>query len=293
MPELTRVPGYGFFRLDPVPARDELAAFYESGYYDMLRQGQRAPDLARLAIGGREADAELAWLRATVFRDFIDAAEEQTGGPGQVLEVGAGRGDLLDCFRAAGWDVIGLEPAADVAAACRERGLDVRAQTMEALLASHPDMQADAVVLRFVLEHVPEPVALLQDVIRSLRPGGALVVEVPNDFNDLQEAAVRKLDTERWWIAEPDHVNYFDFESLTRTLETVGFDVVDRTTTFPMELFLLMGDDYTNDSDLGTECHRRRREFETSVDTATRRRLYGALAAVGLGRSCLLTAVRQ
>lgn len=293
MPNVRSIEPHGFYQLDPIPEADDLAGFYESGYYDLLRSGKRAPDLARLAAGGQEADFELRWLRETVFQDFVDAAEAQLGRIGRVLEIGTGRGDLLTSFEEAGWEAAGLEPAREVAEACRERGLDVRCSTLDAFLAEEPGYQADAVVMRFVLEHVPDPIALLEAVGGCTAPGGALVIEVPNDFNDLQEAAVRKLDAERWWIAAPDHINYFDFDSLTRTLDAVGFEVTARSTTFPMELFLLMGEDYTGDSSIGAACHRRRREFELSISRETRRRFYGALAAADLGRSCLITATRR
>lgn len=76
-------------------------------------------------------------------------------------------------------------------------------------------------------------------------------------------------------------------------LDSIGFEVVARSTTFPMELFLLMGENYLGDSDVGGACHRRRREFEQSVGTVTRRRFYRALAEAGLGRSCLVTGARR
>lgn len=292
MTALNPHPEYGFLQLDPVPDEDELATFYESAYYDLLRRGERAPDLARMAEGGAEADAELEWLRTTIFADYVEFASHHTGQIGRVLEIGSGRGDLLQAFVDAGWQAIGLEPAVEVARACRDRGLDVRSTTLREFLADEDGFQADAVVLRFVLEHVPEPVKLLTDIESCLAHGGTLVVEVPNDFNLLQEAALSKLGGEPWWIADPDHVNYFDFASMSRALEGVGFEVVDRSTTFPMELFLLMGENYTDDPEIGAACHRRRREFEMSVGVATRRRFYRALAEADLGRSCLLTAVR-
>lgn len=146
MARVARHPEYGFYQLDPIPNLDELADFYESGYYDLLRRGERAPDLARLAAGGHEADAELEWLRETVFRDFVEAAQDQVGSPGRILEIGAGRGDLLECFVATGWDSIGLEPAIEVAEACRGRGLDVRASSLTEFLAENRGFKADAVV---------------------------------------------------------------------------------------------------------------------------------------------------
>jgi SAM-dependent methyltransferase len=210
-----------------------------------------------------------------------------------VLEVGSGPGDLLDSFAGAGWSVTGLEPAVEVAEACRKRGLDVRAETLEQFLASSRMVSADVIVLRLVLEHVRDPIGLLRSAHSGLRTGGTLIVEVPNDFNPLQEAARRTYELDRWWIAAPDHINYFDFPSLTRILEKLGFDIVERSTTFPMELFLLMGDNYVGDPETGAACHRRRQQLELSLDSTARRSLYGALAQAGLGRTCLMAAVAR
>ncbi|HMW42440.1 MAG TPA: hypothetical protein PKC88_08695, partial [Plasticicumulans sp.] len=55
-------PELGFRRLDPLPAADELAAFYESRYYDLIRRGGRAPEIGRLLAGGETAARERDWL---------------------------------------------------------------------------------------------------------------------------------------------------------------------------------------------------------------------------------------
>ena len=291
MAQVAPDPEWGYLRLDPLPDPDELSAFYESGYYDLLRRGERAPDLARLQQGGEAAEREREWLRRTVHADFIHWAPTHQGGPCTVLEVGSGTGDLLASFVAAGWAATGLEPAAEVAAACRARGLDVHPATLEQFVETNPGSDPDVVILRLVLEHVRDPIALLRTVHACLRDGGLVIVEVPNDFNALQEAARRKHDLDAWWVAAPDHLNYFDFTSLGEILERVGFRVTQRSTTFPMELFLLMGDNYVADASLGRACHSRRRELELSIGADVRRSLYGAMAQAGLGRTCVMAAV--
>ena len=59
---------------------------------------------------------------------------------------------------------------------------------------------------------------MLRGIRRLLAPGGLLYIRVPNDFNPLQLAAQQKLGADPWWIAVPDHVNYFDVDSLCRAL---------------------------------------------------------------------------
>jgi hypothetical protein len=117
---------------------------------------------------------------------------------------------------------------------------------------------------------------------------------VPNDFSSFQNAARQSLDLPEWWVAPPHHLNYFDFESLTSLLTRLGFSVAERTTTFPMELFLLMGMNYTADATLGRSCHAQRKRFDLALEHSgfmeTRRAFYRALAAAGLGREIVLIA---
>lgn len=281
-------PIHGYRQLEPIPDSSELDAYYESSYYDLIRRGGRAPELARLIKGGPDAERDRNWRHATVFADayrWLSSAR----GQGTLLEVGSGMGEFLDFMVANAWNVIGLELSEEAASACIDRGLDVRAHTLHDFLAN--DVTVDAIVLFHVLEHVPDPEALLRAARTALEIGGDLIVQVPNDFNALQRAALATLEVEPWWVVSPDHVNYFDFGSLRSLLESCGFEVVNEVGTFPMELFLLMGDDYVSSPELGAACHARRVQFELALDDKTRRALGRAWAAAGLGRACLVHAV--
>ena len=83
---------------------------------------------------------------------------------------------------------------------------------------------------------------------------------------------------------------------MTRLLKRCGLTVAHRTTTFPMELFLLMGDRYPGDDELGRACHGRRKAFETAMRTAGQggrlARLYQAIAEQDLGREIVVFATR-
>lgn len=52
-------------------------------------------------------------------------------------------------------------------------------------------------------------------------------------------------------MSPPEHINYFNFESITRLLERNGFSIIEITSTFPLELFLLMGDNYIGNNEIG------------------------------------------
>jgi SAM-dependent methyltransferase len=288
----------GYRRLDPLPSPSDVDRFYESRYRDLLDAGGRAPDLARLLGGGLEAERERAWLSATLYTDVLDALEgvAAAGATRRVLDVGCGTGDLLRFVSQAGWEAIGTEPASELAAAGRSAGLLIENTTAADYLTAWRTSGAApfaGITLLNVLEHVPDPLGTLTGLIDALVPDGRLIVRVPNDFSALQETARSLLDRDPWWIAIPDHLNYFDHRSIAQLIERLGLEVIDQTGDFPMEMFLLMGDDYTSDPDVGRIAHERRRRIDLALDPALRRSLGRGYAAAGVGRNAFVVAARS
>jgi 2-polyprenyl-3-methyl-5-hydroxy-6-metoxy-1,4-benzoquinol methylase len=291
---VTKDPEYGYRRLDPLPDQDDIAKFYERQYYDLVRKGGRAPELHRLMAGGEEAERERAWLRATLYSDVCHVLDRYAPGR-RVLDIGCGTGELLSFLEENGFHATGIEPSPQAVAATyerdRPRSLTVYNCTLEEFV-EHRELDKigafDAVTLLNVLEHVLKPSDMVENAKKLLNSGGLLCVRVPNDFNELQSAAIQKLKKEPWWIAVPDHINYFDFESLHSFLEHLGFEIIHSQGDFPMELFLLMGDDYVGNPEVGGRCHKKRIGFELAVPQELRRRIYQALAKVAVGRDCLV-----
>ena len=96
----------------------------------------------------------------------------QAGVPrgGRVLDAGAGRGRLVDSLVAAGFEATGIDPA--------PRSFSSRVK--QATIDEHSDSGLDAAVLWHVLEHLDDPLAALSRAAGWLRPGGVLLVAVPN-----------------------------------------------------------------------------------------------------------------
>jgi SAM-dependent methyltransferase len=282
-PQVIVDPTYGYRRLEPLPSDAEFERFYQSEYYDLLRKGGRAPELRRLLAGGEKAEQERAWLRETLYDDITTELRDNGSGT-RVLDIGCGQGELLQWLVEHGFKAEGIEPSEDAAAIARERGLDAKTATLEDLVAASPPSYHAALLIN-VLEHVPHPAEMLQAIRGLLEPGGLLYIRVPNDFNPLQLAAQRKLDAEPWWVAVPDHVNYFDVESLCALARQTGFEPVDVQADFPMELFLLMGLSYIGDPEMGATCHEYRVQAERSMPSDVRRTLFRSFAASGIGRN--------
>jgi SAM-dependent methyltransferase len=289
-------PVLGYRHLDPLPDGADLDRFYQSAYIDMIRRGERFPELARLLASGSEAEDERSWIRSTLHADILAALDSlrPPESPRLLVDIGSGIGEFVASATAEGWTAIGLEPSREAADSATARGRTVLCATLEEYLAAGgPADQPAAVVLLNVVEHLLDPTSLLRSARQMLTAGGALVIRVPNDFNPLQEMARSALGHLPWWIASPDHVNYFDHASLRKLVESVGFEVADQWGDFPMELFLLMGDDYVAEPALGPKCHARRQRLELAMDVDARRAFGRSLVALGWGRNTVIVAIAK
>ncbi len=272
----------GFVHVLPLPTATQLESMYSHDYYTREKP---------LYLERHRED--LAWWN-TVYAERYAAFDEHHPDSGRrILDVGSGPGFFLKHGLDRGWQTLGVEPSRQAAEHARSLGLDIVGDFLT------PDTAAnlgcfDVVHMSEVLEHIPDPAQMLELAWTLLAPQGLLCVLVPNDYNPLQLALREGCDYSPWWAAPPHHINYFNFESLTRLVERTGFDVVQRESTFPMELFLLMGDNYVGNDALGRSCHAKRKAFETHLTAAGRtplkQALYRKLAELGLGREVYLIA---
>ena len=103
----------------------------------------------------------------------------------------------------------------------REKGLDVATGTLED--AGFADAHFDVVVLNHVIEHVPDPRALLVEIRRILRPEGLIVLGAPN-----AGSLMARLIGARWASFRPgEHIWHFTPSTLRRLVESEGFRVVE------------------------------------------------------------------
>jgi len=159
----------------------------------------------------------LAPLRALAERDRLRFVERLPAGA-RVLEIGAGDGDLVARMHDLGLDAWGLEPspAADQAQA---KGIEVVKVAVEQ--AEVEPASQDAVVLWHSLEHLEDPARALGRVSSWLRPGGMIVVAVPN-LDSLQA----RVGGDRWFHQDvPRHRTHFTPGGATSLLERSGFRV--------------------------------------------------------------------
>lgn len=139
--------------------------------------------------------------------------------PAHILDYGCGSGEYLLKMQPLGYMLTGAEYDPQVLANLAEFGIEI---VDVAKIGENCWLERfDHITLSHVLEHVPEPVALLQRLHRALNPGGTLFLEVPNA--DATGLAIFG----RFWrgLEAPRHFSLPNRASLISALEDAGFDV--------------------------------------------------------------------
>jgi len=260
----------GFFKIMPRPSDKEIASYYENAY--------RNPCVPHDPEGRTDLGCQFA------------------AKPGRVLDIGCGAGEFLASFACRGWETVGVEPGQEYAQQARGRGIKVVEEPLTDNLVRRLGT-FDVVLLIHVLEHLPCPEEMVRNINKLLSPDGIFFCEVPNDFNPLQEVAVAVHGLRPWWIALPDHLNYFSISTLSSFIAGHAFDVLLSTTDFPVEMFLLWGDIYVDNPGVGSVMHSKRCRFEDAMRKAGKSELlwnwYAKIAELGIGREAIVCARKR
>ncbi len=166
-------------------------------------------------------------LKEATFRLHLRLLERTWGSlrDRRLLDVGCATGDFLELAREAGIDGHGIDVSAHAVDAARRRGLDVRCGRLE----DADGGPYDVIHASHVLEHVADPQRFARRAFALLRSGGLVLVEVPNEFDDLLSTLRRRLRRARGAFDSP-HLHYFAPASLRRLWADSGFREVAHLT---------------------------------------------------------------
>jgi demethylmenaquinone methyltransferase / 2-methoxy-6-polyprenyl-1,4-benzoquinol methylase len=142
----------------------------------------------------------------------------------RVLEVGSGRGHLVQHLRADGIDAVGV----DVNPMAVEHGVTDHLHVMDATALEFPDAHFDALVSMHMIEHVPDLDVALGEMARVVRPGGSLLLVYPAEPIQGMWAIPTSLILHGTpWRARDVHCHKITPRRLSSRLEHLPLQIVD------------------------------------------------------------------
>ena len=283
-------PQFGFLQFKPTPTPEEITAFYANEFYSGEYKNFNDSSL-EVQMDDREF-YEGGWT------DMAFHISKVLGRPLRnlsLLDVGCGWSQALIFFADKGMQCYGFDPAPEAIRYGLGKGLTVKHAGMTRMDVFE-NKKFDVVMLKNVLEHLANPVEVLEEIREKvLKPSGLIVIDVPNEFNAFQTAGRDLHKLEDWWVAPPGHLNYFSKDTLVGLLEGTGYEVKIAEASFPLEMFLLFGECYVGNGVIGRQCHQRRVAFEANLRKLgyedKLHEFYQALAQINLGRQITVYAV--
>jgi SAM-dependent methyltransferase len=185
--------GLGY--LNPRPTADEMGAYYPSAYYS---------------------------YRHNLRDRYERQAEFVPGEGGRLLDLGTATGEFLSVMKQRGWDAHGIEAFTDA-----------ESPQFESITRAHfpdeaplPDDQFDVVTAWAVFEHLHDPAQAFAECRRMLKPGGQLIIQVPNLEGTFGHGAV--------FEDLPRHLYFFSERTLRHYAAKHGLDFlgVEHTPSF-------------------------------------------------------------
>ena len=203
--------GCGLIHSDPIPSLKELSIFYKQNYrisYKHSYQPQKRHTL-------RYAKTTLNYLKKII--SFIKVNNYENL---KFLDIGSGSGELLYFAKKMGFQTLGIEPNEGYANFCKNSlALNVVNSTYEN--ANLKKNEYDIINLNQVLEHLPNPITVLNDLKSYLKKNGLLIITVPDI-----EAQIHSPNT----IFHYAHIYNYNHIHLKKIINDQGFEILNPET---------------------------------------------------------------
>lgn len=214
--KIVRCVNCGLVYQNPRMTENEYESYYDSNYYNSWDH------LKIVKQKGKE------------YENKYNLIERYLRRKGKLLDIGCGTGDFLKIGKDRGWEVCGIELskwAADYGR--RNFNLDIRNINLEEVVWLWR-LEFDVVTLNHVLEHLTSPSGAIEMISEILREEGLILVEVPNEFEQLMFVVAGELGR-KWMYNRHNgpiihHTFFFTKESLIKMLEKSGFQILSTRT---------------------------------------------------------------
>ena len=204
----------GFVYVNPRLTQEAINKLYDKDYF--LGEGfdksvQYKNEFEELS----DKDDLSDWDASTIKK--LLQTDEQTS---KLLDIGCGMGLFLLKAKKIGFEVEGIELSPFAAEFVRSKGITVRDKSIyEEKL---PENYYDAISMKEVIEHLPDPKVALQNIYDSLKPGGVLFMTTGN-----YACPERKLRGKDWFYFMPKgHIYIFSNKTMKNYLKEIGFSKI-------------------------------------------------------------------
>ena len=189
----------------PIPTLND-----EKKFYDENLQDKNINDVGSIKRAGRKMMPDN--IRRYEFIKKIIPKKSR------VLEIGSGHGFFLEIMKINGFDIIGYDISKEKRKYSK-KVTDVPVYDININEKIPADNKFDIVVLFHTLEHITEPITLLKNIKKLLKPKGKILIEVPN--SDDFHLKLNKFYKEFYW--ERAHIHYFSSKILKNVIHKSGF----------------------------------------------------------------------
>jgi 2-polyprenyl-3-methyl-5-hydroxy-6-metoxy-1,4-benzoquinol methylase len=193
----------------PLPTEQDLKDYYEDSY----------------DVGMYRDFAAANEMKVLTARQRIKELKKSVSLDGKWLDVGCANGVFVKEAIALGIDAEGVELSENAVAEGKDQGIPISAGTIADL---DGDVKYDCITAFDVLEHVIDPESFMRDITNRLKPGGHVVLTVPNC-----SSLPAKLMGSRWYFYIPEeHLHYFDPDKIESFASRMGTEHVSTRRTF-------------------------------------------------------------
>lgn len=272
---------YGYFSIKNMPTEEELQRHYAEEYYqhESMQYSYKYSDDELEYFENRSKIAEYLFNKYSIKEN------------NEILEVGAGEGFFASYFFKNNWNVTTLDYSDFGIKTHNKELLEtlIKGDVFNSLdKLALQNKKYDFINLSNILEHVINPLVLLEKLKLLLTEKSVLRISVPNDYSEFQNFLLEKKYTLNSWLCPPDHLHYFTFETLRNLLISLNYKVDLLMGEFPIELYLTNEvSNYNKNKEVGKFAHKSRVEvdnylFKKGFDKYIN--FYSSCADIGLSR---------
>lgn len=277
---------YGFYEVINKPSQNDLNEYYKNKYYQLEKGNySKSYDSNEIEYINRQI-----FLKHHIIKSLTENILTEN-----FLDIGCGEGFVLNFFKKQKFNVTGIDFSSSGISQHNSDCLDTFIegdifQSIEQLLEQKEIF--DIIWLDNVLEHVINPLELLINCQKLSHTQTILVIEVPNDFSEIQMFALSNNYIDNpFWVALPDHLSYFNRTALNNLASDAGWECKKTIADFPIDFNLLNPEsNYISKKSKGKSAHIQRMTIDSLINKNSEEivvKYYESLAGLGMGRQII------